>query len=402
MPKETFINLPEAKKDKITNAILKEFARESFNKASISNIIKEAEIPRGSFYQYFEDKEDAIRYIIDSFLENEQKELLGFLVESKGDIFETSLRLFERLVEKSEEKEKLKLYKNILEESRKNNISIFNKNSREKLDELNNNIKKIKEEKNKILKSLNISDDYFLPKYECKICKDTGYITKNSQTEMCPCLKQKLFDMEYNKSNIYNLKNQNFENFALNLYSDDINPEKYKSKISPRENIILIKGICLSFIENFDDPNEKNLLFTGNTGLGKTFLSSCIANELIKKGKTILYQTAPVMLDTVIDYRFNKQNCSPDIYYNILNADLLIIDDLGTEAMNNIKFTELFNIINTRLLNQNKTTKTIISTNLSLQNLFSNYDERIVSRIVGNYNICYFFGDDIRFKKKNK
>ena len=241
-----------------------------------------------------------------------------------------------------------------------------------------------------------------LPKYECKICKDTGYITKNSQTEMCPCLKQKLFDMEYNKSNIYNLKNQNFENFALNLYSDDINPEKYKSKISPRENIILIKGICLSFIENFDDPNEKNLLFTGNTGLGKTFLSSCIANELIKKGKTILYQTAPVMLDTVIDYRFNKQNCSPDIYYNILNADLLIIDDLGTEAMNNIKFTELFNIINTRLLNQNKTTKTIISTNLSLQNLFSNYDERIVSRIVGNYNICYFFGDDIRFKKKKK
>ena len=208
--------------------------------------------------------------------------------------------------------------------------------------------------------------------------------------------------MEYNKSNIYNLKNQNFENFALNLYSDDINPEKYKSKISPRENIILIKGICLSFIENFDDPNEKNLLFTGNTGLGKTFLSSCIANELIKKGKTILYQTAPVMLDTVIDYRFNKQNCSPDIYYNILNADLLIIDDLGTESMNNIKFTELFNIINTRLLNQNKTTKTIISTNLSLQNLFSNYDERIVSRIVGNYNICYFFGDDIRFKKKKK
>lgn len=132
MPKETFINLPEAKKDKITNAILKEFAREAFNKASISNIIKEAEIPRGSFYQYFEDKEDAIRYIIDSFLENEQKELLGFLVESKGDIFETSLKLFERLVEKSEEKEKLKLYKNILEESRKNNISIFNKNSREK------------------------------------------------------------------------------------------------------------------------------------------------------------------------------------------------------------------------------------------------------------------------------
>ena len=80
-------------------------------------------------------------------------------------------------------------------------------------------------------------------------------------------------------------------------------------------------------------------------------------------------------------------------------ASLLIIDDLGTECVNNMKFTELFNIINTRLLNQKNITKTIISTNLSLQNLYNTYDERIVSRIVGNYNICYFFGDDIRFKK---
>ena len=130
MPKETFLNLPKEKKEKITNAILKEFSRENFNKASISNIIKEAKIPRGSFYQYFEDKEDAIEYIIDSFIENEQKEFLALLVKSKGDIFETSLKLFEHLVEKSSEKEKLRLYKNILEESRKNNISIFNKNQR--------------------------------------------------------------------------------------------------------------------------------------------------------------------------------------------------------------------------------------------------------------------------------
>ena len=133
---------------------------------------------------------------------------------------------------------------------------------------------------------------------------------------------------------------------------------------------------------------------------GKTFMSNCIANEILKKGKTVLYQTAPVMLDTIIDYRFNKGNISRDFYDNILNVDLLIIDDLGTETINNMKFTELFNIINTRLLNCHKQTKTIISTNLSLDNLFSTYDERIVSRIVGNYDICYFFGDDIRFKKK--
>src|SRR5699024_6365807 len=122
--------------------------------------------------------------------------------------------------------------------------------------------------------------------------------------------------------------------------------------LSPRDNIKNIKKIALSFINNFDNSNEKNLLFTGNTGLGKTFLSNCIANELLKKGKTVLYQTASVMLDSIIDYRFNK-NSSIDMYENILTVDLLIIDDLGTECMNSMKFSELFNIINTRLLNQN-------------------------------------------------
>ena len=91
-----------------------------------------------------------------------------------------------------------------------------------------------------------------------------------------------------------------------------------------------------------------------------------------------------------------KNNISKDFLDNIFNSDLLIIDDLGTESINNIKFTELFNVINTRILSNKKT---IISTNLSLQNLFNTYDERIVSRIIGDYNICYFFGEDIRFKK---
>ena len=157
--------------------------------------------------------------------------------------------------------------------------------------------------------------------------------------------------------------------------------------------------MCDKFIENFDDPTENNLLFCGNSGLGKTFISSCIANELIKKGKTVLYQTAPVMLDNIIDYKFGKTN--NNIVSTINSVDLLIIDDLGTETKNNLKITELFNIINSRLLNQNNTiTKTIISTNLSLQELYNNYDERILSRIIGNYEACYFFGDDIRIKKK--
>ena len=267
------------------------------------------------------------------------------------------------------------------------------------MDSLRNKIDTLKNEKNTIIKNLNIDDDFFKPHFECNLCNDTGYVQDGYNFNLCSCIKQKLFDIEYNKSNVGNLEKDNFDNFNLNVYSNAINEDLYSSNLSPRDNIKNIKKIALSFINNFDNSNEKNLLFTGNTGLGKTFLSNCIANELLKKGKTVLYQTASVMLDSIIDYRFNK-NSSIDMYENILTVDLLIIDDLGTECMNSMKFSELFNIINTRLLNQNNhITKTIISTNLNLQELSQKYDERIFSRFVGYYNICRFFGEDIRFKK---
>ena len=130
-------------------------------------------------------------------------------------------------------------------------------------------------------------------------------------------------------------------------------------------------------------------------------MSNCIASELLKKGKTVIYQTAPVLLETVIDYKMNKQKNSQDNFYkSVLESDLLIIDDLGTESLNSMKLSELFTIINTRILNlNNKITKTIISTNLNINEIFNNYEERIGSRIAGYYNIYYFFGDDLRFKK---
>lgn len=265
-------------------------------------------------------------------------------------------------------------------------------NLKEKIDTLKN-------EKEEILKDLNITEKFFKPNFDCDLCEDTGYIRDGYNFSLCNCIKQKLFNIEYNKSNISNLKNDTFDNFNIDLYSNSVNEDLYSSNISPKDNIKNIKDIALVFIDNFDNDDEKNLLFLGNTGLGKTFLSNCIANELLKKGKTVLYQTAPVMLDTIIDYRFNKNNAS-SIYENILDVDLLIIDDLGTECMNSMKFSELFNVINTRLLNQNNhITKTIISTNLNLKELSEKYDERIFSRFVGYYNICRFFGDDIRFKK---
>lgn len=275
--------------------------------------------------------------------------------------------------------------------------SILSSNKNQ-INDLKNKIKKLKEEKENILKSCGKTLDDLSVKYDCKICKDTGYVLENNYTVMCKCLKQKIFDIEYNKANLNILKNQTFENFNLDLYSDEKNKEKYGSNLSPRQNAEKIKKAAIKFAENFDDINQKNLLFSGGTGLGKTYLSNAIVKALLEKGKTVLYQTAPVMLDTLIANMFNKDT-NNDFSENLLNVDLLVIDDLGTETMNSMKFTELYKIINTRLLNPNgKITKTIISTNLDLQGLFNTYDERLVSRFIGYYDIYRFFGDDIRFK----
>ncbi len=196
-----------------------------------------------------------------------------------------------------------------------------------------------------------------------------------------------------------NLEKENFDNFDSSLYSDEINEAKYNAKISPRKNIENIKEIAVNFINNFDNTEEKNLLFLGNTGLGKTFLSNCIAKEVLNMGKTVLYQTAPIMLDNILDYRFGKSDYT-ELYDNIINVDLLIIDDLGAESLNSFKLSELFNIINARLLSQNNhITKTIISTNLNMNNLMDTYGERIFSRLASYYNVCRFFGEDIRINK---
>ena len=130
-------------------------------------------------------------------------------------------------------------------------------------------------------------------------------------------------------------------------------------------------------------------------------MSNCIAAELLKKGKTVIYQTSPVLLERVIDYKMGRlKNIDDNFYQSILDCDLLIIDDLGTESLNSMKLSELFTIINTRILNlNNKVTKTIISSNMDINQIFDNYEERIGSRIAGYYDIYSFFGDDLRFKK---
>ena len=275
--------------------------------------------------------------------------------------------------------------------------SILQNNSLDSLSTLKENISNLKQEKEKLLKSLGLSLEYLEPFYNCKLCKDTGYILNNGKTSMCSCLKQKIYNIEYNQKNENIIKNQNFDNFNVNLFSNEINEKKYNSKISPRENITDIKNAAINFINNFDDENTKNLIFSGGTGLGKTFLSNCIINSLLENGKTVMYQTAPVMLDNLISDLFAKPDKQVGISSSLLFVDLLVIDDLGTETLNSMKFTELYKIINTRLLS-NKT-KTIISTNLDLRGIFQTYDERLASRFVGYYDIYRFFGDDLRLRK---
>ena len=275
--------------------------------------------------------------------------------------------------------------------------SILQNNSLESLSTLKENISNLKQEKEKLLKSLGLSLEYLEPFYNCKLCKDTGYILNNGKTSMCSCLKQKIYNIEYNQKNENIIKNQNFDNFNANLFSNEVNEKKYNSKISPRENITDIKNAAINFINNFDDENTKNLIFSGGTGLGKTFLSNCIINSLLENGKTVMYQTSPVMLDNLISDLFAKPDKQVGISSSLLSVDLLVIDDLGTETLNSMKFTELYKIINTRLLS-NKT-KTIISTNLDLRGIFQTYDERLASRFVGYYDIYRFFGDDLRLKK---
>jgi DNA replication protein DnaC len=145
--------------------------------------------------------------------------------------------------------------------------NILNSN-KDSLYNLHSNLELLRLERENILKTNNINLDYLKPNYECKICNDTGYVTdSNYMSTMCSCLRQKLLDYSFNKSNMSNLSKENFDTFNETVFSDEVDIAKYKMNISPRTNIKNIKQKCIDFITNFDNPNSKNLLFTGGTGL---------------------------------------------------------------------------------------------------------------------------------------
>lgn len=163
------------------------------------------------------------------------------------------------------------------------NILLHNNSS---LKELNRKTEILKQKKSSILKDANLPHDFLTPNYECLICQDTGYISSiNGKTQMCNCLKQKLLDVSFHKSNIANLSQENFSTFNETLFSDEIDLSKYRFNISPRQNIQNIKQKCLDFIQSFNDLNTKNLLFVGNTGLRKNFYVKLYCSRIIKKGQ---------------------------------------------------------------------------------------------------------------------
>ncbi|MDI3311558.1 MAG: ATP-binding protein [Thermoanaerobacterium sp.] len=263
-------------------------------------------------------------------------------------------------------------------------------NQKEFLENLRQKLIHLKKEKAGLLKLNGYPETYMEQEYECNICKDTGFVNN----KRCRCFEQKLINLYYKQSSIEEItKIENFNNFDYHLYSD----KPYKGKMSPRENIKSIVEVAKDFINYFDEEKE-SLFFYGDSGLGKTFLSHCVAKELLDKGKVVLYRTAP---DLVEGLRLNKLNSDNDSYYEytdlLRECDLLIIDDLGTEPITPFSLQEIFSIVNARLL-ANK--KFIISTNLPLSEVMNIYPERLCSRILGNFKLLNFYGEDIRIKRK--
>lgn len=250
----------------------------------------------------------------------------------------------------------------------------------------------LNEEKIRLLVQAGYSEDYLTPPYVCPLCSDTGY---NAENKLCSCLKNELTKRALKEANLTeHMAGQTFENFNLSYYSGVANPTY---GISARENASSILRECKKFVDTFAS-SHKNLLFYGTSGLGKTFLSSAIATELLKKGVDVLYISANNLFPMLENLHFGRgDEKSNYIAEKALEADLLILDDLGAEFVTQFTTSELFRIVNHRLLTGKKM---IFSTNLTHAELKSTYSERIVSRIIGEFESFIFFGDDIRKQMK--
>lgn len=257
-------------------------------------------------------------------------------------------------------------------------------NREQHLNNLREKITDLRMQKSELLVSHGYPMDYLNLKYHCEKCKDTGFILN----QRCECFYRKLVDLYYENSELKEvLQVRNFNNFALNYFDS----HKSNNLESPRKNMEKNLSTAMNFIKNFNNSDE-NLLFYGTAGTGKTYLSQCIAKELLDKGVLVVYRTADDLIKDLKEIRFDNNTTLENL---IVNCDLLIIDDLGTEQMNDFSRTEFFNLLNRKLL---KKKKMLISTNLSLEDLLKNYYDRITSRLLGEFTLNKFYGDDLRIK----
>ena len=238
-----------------------------------------------------------------------------------------------------------------------------------------------------LLKAAGFPDDYLEIHYSCPDCRDTGFIG----TDKCHCLKQRLFNALYRNYPVFSkLEEENFDTFSYSFFSG-----------KALESMHVIHDAAVEFTDRFA-KNYTNMLFYGNVGCGKTFLTNCIAKALLDKGFSVVYLSAFQLFDILNAHTFRGREYNDDevsAYSNLFECDLLIIDDLGTEILSSAVSAELFQILNSR---DTMHRPTIISSNLSLQKLRDNYSERSMSRILGNYKLYKFEGNDIRLMKRRK
>lgn len=260
------------------------------------------------------------------------------------------------------------------------------------LTELKSEIARLSAQKKELLLAGGFPEDYLEIHYFCPDCKDTGYIGTNK----CHCFQKAIVDLLYTQSNLQEvLDEENFSTCSLDYYSSGhIDPLTGRSSL---EAIQTALHACHEFVDTFS-TDFRNVLLYGDTGVGKTFLSHCIAKELMDQTYSVIYFSASRLFDVLAKSMFGKKDEQEDDSLNyIYNCDLLIIDDLGTELSNTFTASQLFQCLNERILRKKST---IISTNLALDDIKRIYSERIFSRISSNYIMLRLTGDDIRIQKK--
>lgn len=247
-------------------------------------------------------------------------------------------------------------------------------------------------DKKRLLRSADLPEDYLEPVYTCPDCHDTGYIGSRK----CHCLQKAVIDLLYTQSNLKDiLDEENFSTFCTDFYSVN-----YIDKLTGKSSQELMRTaltVCREFADSYPDSTE-NILLYGDTGVGKSFLTHCIAKELMDRSYSVIYFSAVQLFDCLAKTAFSKkEDTPPDAINHIYDCDLLIIDDLGTELTNSFTTSQLFVCLNERILRRRST---VISTNLSLDDINSVYSERIFSRVSSNYRMLRLTGDDIRIQKK--